>query len=52
AFITPVFLGGGHTLPQNYRPISVLPAFSKVFERLLHDRINEYFTINQIISSN
>eukprot|EP00914_Ancora_sagittata_P002405 GHVO01005317.1.p1 GENE.GHVO01005317.1~~GHVO01005317.1.p1 ORF type:complete len:374 (+),score=-11.49 GHVO01005317.1:285-1406(+) len=36
---------------QNHRPISVLPAFSKIFERLLHDRIYTFFQQNNIISN-
>jgi retron-type reverse transcriptase len=28
---------------NNYRPISLLPAFSKIFERLLHNPINLFF---------
>ena len=31
----------------NYRPISVLPAFSKIFERILADQMTEFF--NDII---
>ena len=27
----------------NYRPISVLPIFSKVLERIMHNRNNQYF---------
>ncbi|ELT95345.1 hypothetical protein CAPTEDRAFT_79696, partial [Capitella teleta] len=39
ANITPIYKAGNSTEVQNYRPISVLPAFSKLMERLLHDRI-------------
>ncbi|ELU11335.1 hypothetical protein CAPTEDRAFT_133593, partial [Capitella teleta] len=39
ANITPIFKARNNTKEQNYRPISVLPAFSKLMERLLHDRI-------------
>ena len=35
ADVSPVFKSGDTTAKNNYRPISVLPALSKVFERLL-----------------
>ena len=37
-----------HTKAKNYRPVSVLPAVSKVFERIVHRQISEY--INQFLS--
>ena len=27
----------------NYRPISLLPTISKIFERVIHDHMYEYF---------
>ena len=37
ANITPVFKKGARTSKNNYRPVSILPVFSKIFERLLLD---------------
>ena len=34
----------------NYRPISLLPGLSKVFEKLLHQQINEHLTTNSILT--
>ena len=31
-------------LPKNYRPVSVLPIVSKIFERLMHNQMNAYIT--------
>ena len=28
--------------PKNYRPVSVLPAVSKVFDKIMHDQISQY----------
>ena len=37
ANITPVFKKDPRTSKNNYRPVSILPVFSKIFERLLLD---------------
>ena len=43
AKIIPIFKKGDPTLLVNYRPISLLPTISKVFERVIHDQMYEYF---------
>ena len=30
-------------MKTNYRPVSILPTVSKIYERCLYDQINEYF---------
>lgn len=42
AKVTPIFKAGSKLSPGNYRPISVLPVLSKVFEKLLHNRLSLY----------
>ena len=42
AKITPILKTGDACLVQNYRPISVLPAFSKIFERVVYNRIFKF----------
>ena len=37
-------------MTENYRPISVLPAISKIMERILYDKLYKYFTENKILS--
>jgi len=34
---------------SNYRPISLLPSFSKVFEKVMYSRLWEHFNINKIL---
>ena len=34
-----IFKGGDHTKLINYKPVSVLPAISKIFEKLMYERI-------------
>ena len=43
ADITPVFKKDEKFLKTNYRPVSILPTVSKIYERCLYDQINEYF---------
>ena len=43
AKIIPIFKKSNSSLLVNYRPISLLPTISKVFERVIHDQMYEYF---------
>ena len=42
ADITPVYKSNDKNHKENYRPVSILPAISKVFEMLLYDQIDNY----------
>ena len=48
ARVVPIFKKGDKTAPGNYRPISVLPVISKLFEKLINTRIVKYFEENDI----
>ena len=48
ADVTPVFKKDDPTKAKNYRPVSVLPGVSKIFERLMHKQISFY--IDQFLS--
>ena len=50
AYITPVFKSGDESIFSNYRPISVLPVFSKILERLIFNRTYSFITENNILS--
>ena len=41
--VTPTFKKDDRLLKENYRPISILPTLSKVYERFLHQQMYEYF---------
>ena len=41
--VMPIFKKGDCSLMSNYRPISLLPTVSKIFERVIHDQMYEYF---------
>ena len=42
AKVKPLFKKSSKTDPSNYRPISLLPFFSKVFERVVLDQTEEF----------
>ena len=42
ADVTPIFKKGDSTERKNYRPVSVLPTVSKIFERIMHAQIKNY----------
>src|SRR5688572_14231630 len=44
AKVVPIFKKGPRDEASNYRPISVLPFFSKCFEKAMHLRLNNYIT--------
>ena len=48
ADITPAYKKGERTTEDNYRPVSILPSISKVFERNMYDQIHSY--INKYLS--
>ena len=47
--VTPVFKSGDTSLMTNYRPISVLPCFSKMLERITYNRLQKYLTENNLL---
>ena len=49
AKVTPVFKTGDKTNPSNYRPISVLPCFSKILERIMYNRVFNYILDNNFL---
>ena len=49
AQVTPVYKSGDVTDPGNYRPISTLSPFSKVFERLIYNQLYSFLEKHQIM---
>ena len=46
ARVVPVHKGGSKTEVTNYRPISLLSSFSKIYEKLMHSRVLEFLDSN------
>ena len=49
ARLTPIFKKGQSTLVTNYKPISVLPGFSKLLERIMYNRLYKFLVENNIL---
>ena len=46
---TPVYKAGDSSDISNYRPISILPCFSNILERLMHNLLYRYLKENNIL---
>ena len=51
AKVITLFKKGNPELPSNYRPISLLPIFSKIFEKLMYRRLYRFLEIHDVLFS-
>ena len=49
AKITPIHKKNDAQILDNYRPISLLPLISKIFEKIIHSQIYSYFVNNNLL---
>ena len=47
---TPMFKAGSKSIMNNYRPIWILPVYSKILEKVVYVQITEYFTFYNLLS--
>ena len=47
--VTPIFKSGDKNQVSNYRPISILPALSKVLEKVVTEQLVEHLESNQLL---
>ena len=52
AKVAPVFKKDDPHLTDNYRPISLLPVISKVFEKVVFRQVYDYFDENNLLYKN
>ena len=50
ARVIPIFKSGDKKDCSNYRPISTLSIFNKIFEKLIHARLSQFFEHNNVLS--
>ena len=48
--VSSIFKPGRKDLPGNYRPITILPTITRVFERILYEQIYSFLTTNNFLS--
>ena len=51
ARVIPIFKEGDKTNINNYRPISILPIMSKIFEKLVYKQLYEYLEQNSFLNN-
>ena len=51
AKVVPIFKKGDKLNINNYRPISLLPAISKVIEKIMADQLSEFFENMKLLSN-
>ena len=50
AKVHPIFKSDERNIPSNSRPISILPAISKIIERVMHTQLLEYFQAGNLLT--
>jgi hypothetical protein len=48
SLIKPIYKSGDKSSPSNYRPISLLPVFSKIFEKVMYKRLFDRLNNNVV----
>ena len=51
ARVAPIFKDGDKSIRSNYRPISVLPVVSRLFEKLVFNQLYKYLDSNRLLSN-
>ena len=51
ARVIPIYKGGDRTCLSNYRPISILPVVSKIFERVMYSRLYSYLHHRNVLTT-
>jgi hypothetical protein len=48
--ISPIFKKGNKTEISAYRPVSLLTSFSKIFEKVIYNRLLQHAQVNKLIT--
>ena len=49
--VVPVYKKNDKNIAKNYRPVSLLPIFSKIYEKCIYDALYSYFDKNDLFTS-
>ena len=49
AEVVPIYKSGDDNLPTNFRPISLISNFAKIFEKIIKSRFENFLAVNNII---
>ena len=52
AKVISLFKNGNNSLFENYRPISLLPSISKIFDNIFFNQLYDYFHTNNLLYNN
>ena len=52
ARVTPIYKSGSNQTFENYRPISILPVISKIYEKCVHKQLMDYLESNHLLAPN
>jgi retron-type reverse transcriptase len=52
AKVIPIYKSKDKQSFTNYRPISLLPSISKIYEKIVHNRLYSYMTMNSLMNKN
>jgi hypothetical protein len=52
ASVVPIYKNNDRSKFSNYRPVSVLSSLSKIFEKVMYNRILEYLTDHDVLNNN
>ena len=52
AKVIPLFKSGDNNIYKNFRPVSILPSFSKILEKVVYNRLTDYLTKFNILNKN
>ena len=50
--ISPIYKKDSDQLIENYRPVSTLPIFGKIFEKIMYSRLYSFFTAKNTLNEN
>jgi len=51
SLIKPISKSEDKSSPSNYRPVSLLPVFSKIFEKVIYKRLFDHLNNNVLLNS-